>query len=176
MYDTYMQIENTIGALALALDDRITKTFGEHAATGSSRAGALVSLYVRGSLNIDALRRILDIKHSTCVRLADHLEAAGLVRRRPSSRDRRAVELELTDVGEDAARELLSARNDVIASALAPLSRTDRVQLARLVALMLRELTTDRTSARHICRLCDHSACRHADPCPVDAAATVLEQ
>ncbi len=176
MYDAYMQIENTIGALALALDDRITKTFGEHAATGSSRAGALASLYVRGSLNIDALRRILDLKHSTCVRLADHLEMEGLICRRTSASDRRAVELELTDVGEDAARELLSARADVIASALAPLSLTDRVQLARLVAMMLRALTTDRASARHICRLCDHSACGRAGPCPVDAAATVLEQ
>jgi hypothetical protein len=82
----------------------------------------------------------------------------------------------LTDAGQDAARELLSARADVLASALAPLSPTDRAQLARLVAMMLGALTTDRARARHICRLCDHSVCGRAGPCPVDAAATELEQ
>jgi DNA-binding MarR family transcriptional regulator len=176
MYAAYMQVENTLGALTLALDDRITSTFGERAAIGSSGAGALASLYVRGSLNIEALRRILGVSHSTCVRLADHLEAAGLARRRSATSDRRVVELELTDIGKKAARELLSARADVIASALAPLSLSDRAQLARLAATMLRALTADRASARHICRLCDHDACGRAGPCPVDAAATVLEQ
>jgi DNA-binding MarR family transcriptional regulator len=176
VYDAHMQVGNTLGALTLALDDRITRTFGERAGTGSSGAGALSSLYVRGSLNIEALRRILDVSHSTCVRLADHLESAGLVRRRSVASDRRVVELELTDAGQDAARELLSARADVLASALAPLSLTDRAQLARLVAMMLGALTTDRARARHICRLCDHSACGRAGPCPVDAAATELEQ
>jgi hypothetical protein len=42
--------------------------------------------------------------------------------------------------------------------------------------MMLGALTTDRARARHICRLCDHSACGRAGPCPVDAAATELEQ
>jgi hypothetical protein len=90
--------------------------------------------------------------------------------------DLRVVELELTGAGEDAARELLSARADTIALALAPLSPRERTQLERLVAKMLGALTADRASARHICRLCDHDACGHDGPCPVDAAATALGQ
>ena len=174
MYAAYMQVQNTLGALSLALHDRITRAIVERTGSGSSGAVALASLYVRGPMNIEALRRILGITHSTCVRLADHLEAAKLVRRGSSAADLRIVELELTGAGEDAARELLSARADTIASAMAPLSLGECTQLERLVAKMLGGLTTDRASARRICRLCDHDACGHDHACPVDAAATAL--
>lgn len=176
VYSAYMQVGNTLGALSLALHDRITRAFVERTGTGSSGASALASLYVRGPMNIEALRRILGITHSTCVRLADHLEAATLVRRGSSAADLRIVELELTGAGEDAARALLSARAGAIASAMAPLSPRECTQLERLVAKMLGGLTADRASARHICRLCDHDACGHDHPCPVDAAATALGQ
>jgi MarR family transcriptional repressor of emrRAB len=174
VYSAYMQVANTLGALALALHDRIAGDFVERTGSGSSGAGALASLYVRGPMNIEALRRILGITHSTCVRLADRLEAATLVRRGSSAVDLRVVELELTSAGEDAAHDLLSARADTIASALAPLSPRERAQLERLVTKMLGALTADRASARHICRLCDHDACGHDHACPVDAAATAL--
>jgi DNA-binding MarR family transcriptional regulator len=176
VYAAYMQVQNTLGALSLALHDRITRAFVERTGSGSSGAVALASLYVRGPMNIEALRRILGLTHSTCVRLADHLEAAGLVRRCPSAADLRIVELELTDAGQDTARELLSARADTIALAIAPLSPRERTQLQRLVTKMLGALTTDRAGARHICRLCDHDACGQDQPCPVDAAATALGQ
>ena len=174
VYSAYMQVANTLGALTLALHDRITGEFVKRTGNGSSAAGALASLYVRGPMNIEALRRILGITHSTCVRLADHLEAAMLVRRSSSAADLRIVELALTGAGQDAARELLSARRDTIALALAPLSPRERSQLERLVTKMLSGLTADRASARHICRLCDHDACGHDHACPVDAAATAL--
>jgi DNA-binding MarR family transcriptional regulator len=176
MYSAYMQVGNTFGALSLALHDRITRAFVERTGSGPSGAAALASLYVRGPMNIEALRRILGITHSTCVRLADHLEAARLVRRGSSAADLRIVELELTGAGEDAARELLSARADTIRLAMAPLSPRERTQLERLVTKMLGALTADRASARHICRLCDHDACGRDQPCPVDAAATALGQ
>ena len=176
VYSAYMQVGNTLGALSLALHDRITREFVERTGSGPSGAAALASLYVRGPMNIEALRRILGITHSTCVRLADHLEAARLVRRGSSAVDLRVVELELTSAGEDAARELLTARVETIALALATLSLRERTQLARLVAKMLGAFTADRASARHICRLCDHDACGHDRRCPVDAAATVFGQ
>ncbi len=176
VYATYMQVSNTLGALTLALHERITRAVVERTGSGSSGAAAVASLYGRGPMNIEALRRILGLTHSTCVRLADHLEVAGLVRRGSSAADRRIVELELTGAGEDAARELLRARADTIALAMAPLSPRERTQLERLVTKMLGELTANRASARHICRLCDHDACGHEHPCPVDGAATALGQ
>jgi MarR family transcriptional regulator, negative regulator of the multidrug operon emrRAB len=175
MYDTYMQVENTLGALALALDDRFGRAAAERPGAGGSGAAALASLSARGAMNIERLRRILGITHSTCVRVADRLEAAALVRR-GSGTDRRTVELELTISGEVVARQLSRDRGGVIAAALAPLSPTERTELERLVAKMLGALTADRTSARHICRLCDHEACTREGACPVDAAATEVER
>ena len=175
MYDAYMQIENTLGALGLALGDRLTTGFAQRTGTGRSGAAALASLSVRGPMNIERLRRILGITHSTCVRLVDRLEAADLVLRR-SGTDRRAVELELTAAGERAADTVLRIRAENTASALAPLSLAERADLERLVAKMLGALTEDRTSARQICRLCDHEYCGGERVCPVDAAATEREQ
>jgi MarR family transcriptional repressor of emrRAB len=173
MYAAYMQVDNSLGALVLALDDGFTSAFAERTGTGRSGSAALLSLSVRGPMNIERLRWILGITHSTCVRLADRLEAARLVHR-GTGPDRRAVELTLTPAGDAAAGELFRVRAGVLAAALAALSTAERVELERLVAKMLGTITADRTSARHICRLCDHHACGRETACPVDAAATEL--
>jgi MarR family transcriptional repressor of emrRAB len=170
-----MQVENTLGALVLALDDRLGEAVARRPGAGGSGAAALASLSARGAMNIERLRSILGISHSTCVRLADRLEAAALVRRGPG-RDRRTVELELTISGEVVARQLSRDRGGVIAAALAPLSSTERSELERLVAKMLGALTADRVSARRICRRCDHVACAREGSCPVDASAREAER
>jgi MarR family transcriptional regulator, negative regulator of the multidrug operon emrRAB len=175
MYDTCMQLENTLGALALAIEDRVEVLVAERAGIGRSSGAALASLSVRGGMSIERLRRILGLSHSACVRLIDRLEVAGLARRAPGP-DRRAVQVILTEVGERQAEAVFDARADVVRDALAPLIATERHELEQLVARMLAALTDDRTSARHICRLCDHVACRAASECPVDAAATERER
>src|SRR5450755_497754 len=147
--DVYMQVDNSLGALVLALDDGFASAFAERTGTGRSGSAALLSLSVRGPMNIERLRWILGITHSTCVRLADRLEAARLVHR-GTGPDRRAVELTLTPAGDAAAGELFRVRAGVLAAALAALSTAERVELERLVAKMLGTITADRTSARHI--------------------------
>jgi len=175
VYDAYMQLPNTLGALVVAVNDDLATAFAERPGIGHTSAAALASLSVRGPMNIEWLRRILGITHSACVRLVDRLEEGRLVYRRPAA-DRRAVELELTAGGQQAARELLQSRTDVIAAALAPLSPTEHAELERLVAKVLGAITVNRTNARHICRLCDHALCEREGACPVDAAATELER
>jgi DNA-binding MarR family transcriptional regulator len=175
MYAAYMQVDNSLGALVIALDDGFASAFAESTGTGRSGSAALLSLSVCGPMNIERLRRILGITHSTCVRLADRLEATELVRR-GSGPDRRAVELALTAAGNVAADDLFRVRARVLAAPLAALSTAERVKLEQMVAKMLGMITADRTSARHICRLCDHHACGREAACPVDAAATELER
>lgn len=175
MYGKYMQLQNSLATLALALDDGVGTTVAERVGTGRSGAATLASLSVRGPMSIERLRRILGLSHSTCVRLIQRLEASEWVQRRAGA-DRRTVEIELTLSGRRRAEELFRARAEIVSTVLAPLSPTELAELERLVAKLLGAITGDRASARHICRACDHGACRRNGPCPVDAAARQHER
>ena len=154
---------NLLGALALTVADRI--------ATGSD-AAALITLrnYAEGE-PLDLLRRALALSHPAVVRLADRLQERGLVERRRSQRDGRAVALRLTPAGRRAADEELAARASAIDDVLAPLDATERRALEAMLERMLATATTDATASLVICRLCDPDVCGHPARCPVTQAA-----
>ena len=75
----------------------------------------------------------LGIDRSTMVSLIDQLEAAGLARRRPSARDRRAREVAITPKGRrllERCRRMLSEAEDEV---LGGLSGDERGELVRLL-------------------------------------------
>jgi DNA-binding MarR family transcriptional regulator len=158
---------NLLGALALTLADQI--------GTGSD-AAALITLrnYAEGE-PLDLLRRALALSHPGVVRLADRLERRGLVERRRSERDGRAVALRLTPAGRRAADEAQAARADTVDTALAALSKDERQALDGMLERMLAAHTTDATASLVICRLCDPAVCGHPDRCPVTQGAQGLE-
>jgi MarR family transcriptional repressor of emrRAB len=167
---------NLLGAVSLAVSDRIRAAAERGAAQGGSAPAALVSLatYLDGS-PIDAVRGPLRLTHSATVRVVDRLVAAGLVRRREGP-DRRSVAVELTPEGHRAAAEAVRARGGVLAEALSDLDHAERAELARLHAKILQTLTDGRSAAGHICRLCDSHACGHEEGrCPVTQAADAAE-
>ena len=167
---------NLLGAVSLAVTDRIRAAAERGAAQGGSAPAALISLagYLDGS-PIDAVRRPLALTHSATVRLVDRLVAAGLARRREGP-DRRSVSVELTPAGHTAAAEAVKARAEALEEALADLDPNERAELARLHAKVLGSLTHGRASAGHICRLCDSQACGHEEGrCPVTQAADAAE-
>lgn len=150
---------NLLGALALTLADQI--------GTGSD-AAALITLrnYAEGE-PLDLLRRALALSHPGVVRLADRLERRGLVERRRSERDGRAVALRLTPAGRRAADEAQAARADAVDTALAALGKDERRALDGMLERMLAAHTTDSTASLVICRLCDPDVCGHPARCPV---------
>ena len=154
---------NLLGALALTVADRI--------ATGSD-AAALITLrnYAEGE-PLDLLRRALALSHPAVVRLADRLQERGLVERRRSERDGRAVALRLTPAGRKAADDALAARASAIDDVLAPLDASERQALEAILERMLATATTDATASLVICRLCDPDVCGHPARCPVTQAA-----
>jgi DNA-binding MarR family transcriptional regulator len=158
---------NLLGALALTLADEI--------GTGSD-AAALITLrnYAEGE-PLDLLRRALALSHPGVVRLADRLERRGLVERRRSERDGRAVALRLTPAGRRAADEAQAARADAVDTALAALGTDERRALDGMLERMLAAHTTDSTASLVICRLCDPHVCGHPASCPVTLAAQGLE-
>ena len=106
------------------------------------------------------------------MRLVDRLAEAGLAERRPGP-DARTVAVELTPVGHAAAEAVRNAREAALEQALAVLSPDERATLSRLHERMLAGLTSDRASARRLCRLCDVDACgHHRGTCPVTNART----
>jgi DNA-binding MarR family transcriptional regulator len=158
---------NLLGALALTLTDQM--------ATGSD-AAALITLrnYAEGE-PLDLLRRALALSHPGVVRLADRLERRGLVERRRSERDGRAVALGLTSAGRRAADETQTARAAAIDAALAALRPSERTALNGMLERMLAAHTTDATASLVICRLCEPDVCGHPQRCPVTQAAQGFE-
>jgi len=163
---------NLLGALALTLADRTEGAVRASGHPGGSDAAALVSLrsYAEGH-PIDVLRRALGLSQPGTVRLVDRLEARGLVRRGPGTGDGRTVGLRLTAAGRRAADKILAARGGRLDEALGALDDGERAALAVLLEKMLAAQTTDRASARSICKMCDADACGHHEGrCPVTNA------
>jgi MarR family transcriptional repressor of emrRAB len=166
---------NLLGALALTLTDRADAAVRDGAGVAGSDAAALVTLrnYAEGE-PLDLLRRALALSHPGVVRVADRLEARGLVERRRSDADGRAVALRLTPAGRRAADEALAARGEAIAAALGALDARERRALEGMLERMLGAETTDTTASLVICRMCDPDVCGHPGRCPVTQAARAL--
>jgi DNA-binding MarR family transcriptional regulator len=166
---------NLLGALALTLADRADAAVRDGAGVAGSDAAALVTLrnYAEGE-PLDLLRKALALSHPGVVRLADRLEARGLVKRQRSDRDGRAVALHLTAAGRRAADEALAAHGEAITTALGALDHGERRALEAMLERMLGAETTDVVASLVICRMCDPDVCGHPGRCPVTQAARAI--
>jgi DNA-binding MarR family transcriptional regulator len=167
---------NLLGALALTLTDRTDAAVRDEAGVSRSDASALITLrnYAEGH-PLEVLRRALALSQPAVVRVADRLQARGLVERRRGEHDGRAVALRLTPAGRRAADAASAARASAIATSLGALDAEQLRALAPLLERMLDAETTDITASYVICRLCDPDACGHPDRCPVTQAANALD-
>jgi DNA-binding MarR family transcriptional regulator len=163
---------NLLGALSLAVADRLEAATRAAAAHGGSAPAALAALdtFLEGS-SIDTMRKPLGLTHSAAVRLVDRLTAAGLVSR-GAGEDGRSVAIFLTPEGRRAAAQVQGGRMRALEDVLAPLDPAEREQLTRIEEKLLAGLTSGRADAGRICRLCDAVACGHEEGrCPVTRAA-----
>jgi DNA-binding MarR family transcriptional regulator len=158
---------NLLGALTLALADRMDEATSEAAGGSGELAAALSSLHMfLGSPSIKVLKEVLGLTPSGAVRLVDRLEHAGLVERSPGN-DGRSRRVALTHTGRTAARAVVAARREVLEPALAPLSERERARLDELLAKLLVGLKRKPGAERWTCRLCDIHACgRKEGRCP----------
>lgn len=156
---------NLLGALGLAVADRVEETARDvlrHA--GETPAALVVIGYGLGPSN-DQLRRILRLSHPGAVRLVDRLVDDGLVERRPG-RDRRAIALYLTKQGKDFRKKLLRGRLAALRPFLEPLTDQENADLAILLERILSSLHTTDLQRCTICRMCDSEICTN---CPIPA-------
>jgi MarR family transcriptional regulator for hemolysin len=108
-----------------SLASRMTAALSEVGIT--PRGYCVLSKAMPGELTQGELAEIALLDKTTMVVTMDHLEGAGLARRRPSPTDRRARIVETTDEGVrvvDAARSIIDGVFDDVLGALAPDERT----------------------------------------------------
>lgn len=157
---------NLLGAVGLAVADRIEGVAHDILSRAGETPAALVVIgYGLGPSN-DQLRRILGLSHPGAVRLVDRLVADGLVERR-SGRDRRAVALYLSERGLVLREELLKGRLAAIRPLLATLTHDEQETLALLLHKMLSSMETSEIERCTLCRLCDDRVC---SDCPIPVA------
>lgn len=158
---------NRLGALALAIADRIGETAETVAGHGGLAAAALVTIGAPVT-RIAELQAALGLSQPGTVRLLDRLVADGLVERGRDTSDGRAVVVRLTPWGAARRRALLARRRELLAGLVEGLDAAERAVLARLVDRLLPDLAGDRAGSFRICRLCDEAACG-GDACPLEA-------
>ena len=161
------RITNLLGALALAITDRIKSGMKNTFDRSGETAAAIVVLGYAPGLSVEILRQVLDLSHPGTVRLIDRLEQDGLVERRKAV-DGRAVALHLTAKGSTLRQRLMDRRLDLLEAALKGLSDDDRLVFGNLLAKVLANLPETEMAKHRICRLCSVKTC--AD-CPIPGQA-----
>ncbi|MEP6837957.1 MAG: MarR family winged helix-turn-helix transcriptional regulator [Bradyrhizobium sp.] len=151
-------IANLLGALSLAVMDRIEQGARDVIGRGGETPAALVVIgYGQGMTN-DKLRRILGLSHSGTVRLVDRLVSDRLVERRPGE-DAREVALHLTATGAATRNDLMVSRISAVTSLLDVLSPAETKQLGTLIRELLARQDTSEMDRFTICRMCDDRVC-----------------
>ena len=163
---------NLLGAMALAVSDRMAEALADRSGRSESAAATLSALdQFLGEPSIDQLSRVLGLSQSGTVRLVDRLEQDGLVRR-GAGMDGRTTTVLLTGAGRRAARRLEEARLQVLDGVLEPMTDDEQRTFAKLVGRVLVGMMREPGATRWMCRLCDLSACgRPAGHCPLEQEA-----
>lgn len=130
-----------------------------------SADAALLSVFHFPGLSPTELASILAVTVSGSVRLLNSLEARGLVVRTTGA-DARSRSISLTAEGERQARALREAREQALSHLLEALSASERDTFARLTSRILAHAPLAPDTARHVCRLCNHTEC-DGPKCPV---------
>jgi MarR family transcriptional regulator, negative regulator of the multidrug operon emrRAB len=162
------QAANLLGAVVLALSDRLEAAVTEAAGLTESDAAALSALHhFLQPARVDRLADVLGLSSSGAVRSVDRLVEAGLARRATGA-DGRVTSVELTAAGRRRAQAVTRARTALMGDALAALTPPERRQLGELAGKILAGLVRPPGATRWTCRLCDLVGCgRPLGRCPV---------
>ncbi|SCB38736.1 MarR family winged helix-turn-helix transcriptional regulator [Rhizobium multihospitium] len=162
-----MRLENLLGAMSLALVDKMEKAFVAETGLGPSAIAAIVQIGTEPGLTIETLRRMIALSHSATVRLVDQLVTSDLVLRAGGVEgDKRARSLQLTEKGRQLFDRSLAARRAVIHRAFGVLGREETAQFGRLIEKLLPALVDLGDDQDVVCRVCDQGVCDQ-DRCPI---------
>lgn len=157
---------NLLGALALAVTDKIRDVTAQAAGQGGMVPAALVQVGSEAGQSIDHLRRRLGLSHSASVRVVMQMEAKGwLTKSRANEKDARMATLHLTIEGQAAMAQIVAQRRAFLQSLVGPLTGVEQERLTALLETILSRVIQTDDEAEQACRLCDLSSCPQ-DRCP----------
>lgn len=157
---------NIVGAFALMISDDIVRASSSRAPEAGPAASALALLAHKPGLSIRMLAVGVGLSHAGTVRLVDRLAVEGLIERREHTTDGRTRSLFLTQAGEIASDDVLTARDDVLAEGLSILNPDELKVLCDIAERVLRDRLENDEHSNRICRLCCYEGCTN---CPIDA-------
>jgi len=109
----------------------------------ASQLSALFSVSRLGPLTLGALAAVERVRPPTMTRIVGHLEAAGLLVRRPAPADRRSAEVELSPSGRELLDRSRTRKDAYLAERLATLGPDELAVLRRAAAVLERLLEAD---------------------------------
>lgn len=125
-------LADALGAVARRLREKSAETLVPWDIT-PAHLRALRTLARHGTMRLSELSDRLQIAPRTATEVVDAIEDKGLVRRRPDSRDRRAILVEVTEHGTDTLAEIRATRDTEAGRVFGRLSPADRAELARIL-------------------------------------------
>jgi DNA-binding MarR family transcriptional regulator len=135
-----VQLRLTVMRLARRLRQQTQQTEGEITA---SQLSALATVGRFGPLSLGALAAVERVRPPTMTRVVGQLEAAGLVVRRPSPRDRRSAEVELSAAGRELLDRSRTRKDAYLAERLATLAPAEVAVLRQAAAALERLLEAE---------------------------------
>jgi DNA-binding MarR family transcriptional regulator len=132
------QVDEVADRLHSAAIHVLRRAVDEDAATGLSRArlSALSVVVFRGPLTLGELAAVEGVRSATMTGIVHGLVGDGLVRRRPSPADGRAVLVDATARGRRLLNRARARRIDLVAARLADLSASELELVARATELV----------------------------------------
>jgi DNA-binding MarR family transcriptional regulator len=132
------QVDEVADRLHSAAIHVLRRAADEDAASGLSRArlSALSVVVFRGPLTLGELAAAEGVRSATMTGIVHGLVGAGLVRRRPSPADGRAVLVDATARGRQVLNRARGRRIDLVAARLADLSARELEVVARATELL----------------------------------------
>src|SRR6266508_1610405 len=110
---------------------------------GEITASQLSALSSVSRLTLGALAAVERVRPPTMTRIVGHLEAAGLLVRRPAPADRRSAEVELSPSGRELLDRTRTRKDAYLAERLATLGPAEVAVLRRAAAVLERLLEAD---------------------------------
>jgi len=144
--------ERSIGSLITDLSRLVRRTFNRHLRDSEltqSQWQAIAYLRRWQGINQVALAELMEIQPITLARLIDRMAAAGWVERRPDPRDRRAVQLFLTDKAQPILANMRAAGSLFEEQALAGIDELERQQLIATLGKIKANLASTKSLTAH---------------------------
>lgn len=152
-------VGNAVGAFACALSDKVDHAWTRLTGRGVTTCYAINQIGSEPGSSIKTLTGMLNIEHSSLVRLLDGLERDGLIERRLDPEDRRGKKVYLSILGEELLTEMLNARRRILEPMTGRLDDSEMQSLFNLLEKMMPAIVIGGDDQHFVCRVCELEMC-----------------